>query len=134
MKKQLLKSVSFVFLFILVLTNHLLSEIILISDKTKVIDGETIVVEKKKIRFSGIDAPETNFKGKKQFCLKNNEKINCGEISKASLINKIKDKKIRCLIEINKDYFGRYLGECLSLIHISEPTRLLSSGFGGFWV
>ena len=72
MKKQLLKSVSFVFLFILVLTNHLLSEIILISDKTKVIDGDTILVKKKKIRFSGIDAPETNFKGKKQFCLKNN--------------------------------------------------------------
>ena len=51
MKKQLLKSVSFVFLFILVLTNHLLSEIILISDKTKVIDGDTIVVEKKKFVF-----------------------------------------------------------------------------------
>ena len=72
MKKQLLKSVSFAFLFILVLTSHLLSETILISDKTKVIDGDTIVVEKKKIRFSGIDAPETNFKGKKKFFLKNN--------------------------------------------------------------
>ena len=128
MKKQLLKSVSFVFLFILVLTNHLLSETILISDKTKVIDGDTIVVEKKKIRFSGIDAPETNFKGKKQFCLKNNEKINCGEISKASLINKIKDKKIRCLIEINKDYFGRYLGECF-INSESISTYMVRSGY-----
>ncbi|MDC3162148.1 thermonuclease family protein [Candidatus Pelagibacter sp.] len=75
-----------------------------------------------------MDAPETNFKGKKQFCLKNNEKINCGEISKASLINKIKDKKIRCLIETNKDYFGRYLGECF-INSESISTYMVRSGY-----
>ena len=71
MKKQLLKLVSFLFLFIFVATNYLLSETILISDNVKIIDGDTILLDNKKIRFSGIDAPETKFKGKQQFCLKN---------------------------------------------------------------
>ena len=39
MKKQLLKLVSFLFLFTFVATNYLLSEIILISDNIKIIDG-----------------------------------------------------------------------------------------------
>ena len=98
MKKQLLKLVSFLFLFTFVATNYLLSETILISDKIKIIDGDTILLDNKKIRFSGIDAPETKFKGKQQFCINNKEKI----------IN----KKLKCLIEPQKDYFGRYLGEC----------------------
>ena len=67
MKKQLLKLVSFLFLFTFVATNYLLSETILISDKIKIIDGDTILLDNKKIRFSGIDAPETQFKGKQQF-------------------------------------------------------------------
>ena len=70
MKKQLLKLVSFLFLFTFVATNYLLSETILISDNVKIIDGDTILLDNKKIRFSGIDAPETKFKGKQQFSLK----------------------------------------------------------------
>ena len=112
MKKQLPKLVSFLFLFTFVATNYLLSETILISDKIKIIDGDTILLDNKKIRFSGIDAPETKFKGKQQFCLKNKTKINCGKISKNSLTEKIINKKLKCLIEPQKDYFGRYLGEC----------------------
>ena len=112
MKKQLLKLVSFLFLFTFVATNYLLSETILISDNIKIIDGDTILLDNKKIRFSGIDAPETKFKGKQQFCLENKKKINCGKISKNSLTEKIINKKLKCLIEPQKDYFGRYLGEC----------------------
>ncbi len=112
MKKQLLKLVSFLFLFTFVATNYLLSETILISDNIKIIDGDTILLDNKKIRFSGIDAPETKFKGKQQFCLKNKTKINCGKISKNFLTEKIINKKLKCLIEPQKDYFGRYLGEC----------------------
>ena len=92
--------------------NQVLSETILISDKIKIIDGDTILLDNKKIRFSGIDAPETKFKGKQQFCLKSKKKINCGKISKNSLTEKIINKKLKCLIEPQKDYFGRYLGEC----------------------
>ena len=39
MKKQLLKLVSFLFLFTFVATNYLLSETILISDKIKIIEA-----------------------------------------------------------------------------------------------
>ena len=45
MKKQLLKLVSFLFLFTFVATNYLLSETILISDKIKIIDGDTILLD-----------------------------------------------------------------------------------------
>ena len=89
MKKQLLKLVSFLFLFTFVATNYLLSEIILISDNTKIIDGDTILLDNKKIRFSGIDAPETKFKGKQQFCIKNKKKINCGKFHKILLQKKL---------------------------------------------
>ena len=37
----------------------------LISKNISVIDGDTILLENKKIRFSGIDAPESFFRGKK---------------------------------------------------------------------
>ena len=89
MKKQLLKLVSFLFLFTCVATNHLLSEIILISDNIKVIDGDTILLDNKKIRFSGIDAPETKFKGKQQFCLKNKKKLIVEKFQKILLQKKL---------------------------------------------
>ena len=89
MKKQLLKLVSFIFLFTFVATNYLLSETILISDKIKIIDGDTILLDNKKIRFSGIDAPETKFKGKQQFCLKNKKKLIVEKFQKILLQKKL---------------------------------------------
>jgi len=49
----------------------------------KIVDGDTIHINKDKIRFSGIDAPELN-----QTCLLNNNVVNCGKISKELLIKK----------------------------------------------
>ena len=89
MKKQLLKLVSFLFLFTFIATNYLLSETILISDKIKIIDGDTILLDNKKIRFSGIDAPETKFKGKQQFCLKNKKKLIVEKFQKILLLKKL---------------------------------------------
>ena len=108
MKKQLLKLVSFLFLFTFVATNYLLSETILISDKIKIIDGDTILLDNKKIRFSGIDAPETKFKGKQQFCLKNKKKINCGKISKNFLTEKIVNKSTK-LTDFSSCFFITFL-------------------------
>ena len=54
------------------------------SSEIKVIDGDTIHLKNKKIRFSGIDTPEI-----KQICNKNNEAIKCGVQAKQLLINKI---------------------------------------------
>ena len=48
-----------------------------LANKLKVIDGDTIVLNGEKIRFSGIDTPEL-----KQTCLKDNEKVGCGMLAK----------------------------------------------------
>ena len=45
------------------------------SVEVKVIDGATINLDGKKIRFGGIDAPESNYRGKKQTCILNNEEV-----------------------------------------------------------
>ena len=62
-KISFLLSISFIFFFIFF--NHSKSqEIVDLVGIAEVIDGDTIRIDKKKIRLFGIDAPE-----KKQFCL-----------------------------------------------------------------
>ena len=70
------------------------------------------VLDKKKIRFSGIDAPESFFKGKKQTCKLESQKIFCGEISKKKLTQKIDNQIVKCFIEKNNDRYNRILAEC----------------------
>ena len=91
-------------------------EIKLISGVAKVIDGDTIKIENKKIRLFGIDAPET-----KQFCkevylsfliFNFKRDYKCGEKSTSALKKKIKNKKIRCLIQDKKDRYRRNIGIC----------------------
>ena len=84
----------------------------LISKNISVIDGDTILLENKKIRFSGIDAPESFFRGKKQTCLLNSIKIFCGEVSKEKLEKKIANKIVKCIPEKEKDFYNRILAEC----------------------
>ena len=66
----------------------------------------------RKIRFSGIDAPESYFNGKKQICYQNLAKIYCGDLSKKKLENKINGKTVFCEAEKNEDIYGRILAEC----------------------
>ena len=84
----------------------------LVEGKAKVIDGDTIKVKGKKIRFSGIDSPESYYRGKKQACYLNEIKILCGDIAKTKLKEKIKNNSVSCKIEKNKDVYKRFLGEC----------------------
>ena len=76
------------------------------SDVVSVIDGDTIKIGNKKIRFSGIDAPELN-----QYCFKNEKKILCGILTKKALLKKIGNKVPKCVIE-GKDIYKRILAEC----------------------
>ncbi len=76
------------------------------SDTIKIVDGDTIRIGDKKIRFSGIDAPELN-----QNCIKNEEKISCGILAKEALIKKIGNKIPKCINE-GKDIYKRILAEC----------------------
>ena len=100
MKKQKLILISFFFL----LFNNISSlssdhNYLLISGKPKIIDGDTLKINNKKIRFSGIDAPESYFFGKKQLCILNNVEILCGKLSKEKLIEKIGNQIVNCRIE-----------------------------------
>ena len=57
------------FFFSLIIFNSAKSDII------KIIDGDTINLNGEKIRFSGIDAPESYFKGKRQICFSEKKKL-----------------------------------------------------------
>ena len=76
------------------------------ASEIKIVDGDTIHIDKDKIRFSGIDAPELN-----QTCLSNNQVIKCGVLSKELLIKKIANKKPICIKE-GVDQYNRILAEC----------------------
>ena len=113
MKKQKLILISFFFLFFYI--NFSLSSdpsYTIITGKPKVTDGDTIKINNKKIRFSGIDAPESFFFGKKQSCILNNIEILCGNLSKEKLVEKIGNQIVKCKLEKNKDQYSRLIGEC----------------------
>ena len=77
-----------------------------LADNLKVIDGDTIILNGEKIRFSGIDTPEL-----KQTCLKNNEEVGCGIFAKMLLIKKIGNNTPICIGK-KKDFYKRTLAEC----------------------
>ena len=110
MKKlnQILFSILILFLF----QGQLFSQDNLIHGIPIVLDGDTIKINNKKIRFSGIDTPESYYRGKKQVCYLNEKKIFCGDIAKTKLKEKIKNNPVFCKTEKNKDFFKRLLGEC----------------------
>ena len=93
------------------------------AQNLKIIDGDTIKLNDITIRFSGIDAPESNFRGKSQKCYLNLKLVNCGDLSKKFLIKAIKNKSVSCKLEKKPDYFNRKLGECF--IHDKSLSRLL---------
>ena len=82
------------------------------SQDIKILDGDTIKVDGKKIRFGGIDAPESYFKGKKQTCKLEKKDVLCGKISKIKLIEKIANNFVDCVLEKNMDKYKRSVGEC----------------------
>ena len=110
-KVFLLISISLIFFF-LTYNDVKSQEIEIIKGKAIVVDGDTIKIDSEKIRFSGIDAPESYYKGKEQFCLKDEKKISCGKLSKSFLIEKIGIQKVKCEIEAKTDRYKRKLGEC----------------------
>ena len=83
-----------------------------IIGKAKITDGDTIVINDIRIRFTGSDAPESYFFGKTQTCLdaEGNE-WECGNAATQKLIELIGNQKVRCTDE-GQDRYGRTLGIC----------------------
>lgn len=83
------------------------TEIFASSNNVKVVDGDSLEINNKRIRLMGIDAPEYM-----QTCKDNNNKLyKCGHQSTTFLKNLIKDKSIKCLIH-KKDQYDRFLCTC----------------------
>ena len=67
------------------------------ADNLKIIDGDTIVLNGEKIRFSGIDTPD--------------QEVECGLFAKTLLVKKIGNNTPKCIIE-GEDVYKRTLAEC----------------------
>ena len=76
------------------------------ADNLKIIDGDTIILNGEKIRFSGIDTPEF-----KQTCMLGDQEVGCGVTAKKLLAEKIGNATVECISE-GKDTYKRTLAEC----------------------
>ena len=93
-------------IFILTYNDVKSKEFKIISGTALVTDGDTIKINKNKIRLLGIDAPELN-----QYCYNNSQKYPCGKESKQWLKMIINNSEISCLYS-EKDRYKRILGIC----------------------
>ena len=66
--------------------------------KARVVDGDTIVIKKERIRFGGINSPERKEVGY--------------QLAKDKLIKKIANQVVTCVREKNKDKYQRTVAEC----------------------
>ena len=89
-----------------ILVLGLLTYNISFADNLKIVDGDTIVLNAEKIRFSGIDTPEL-----KQTCMQGDQEVSCGMSAKMLLVKKIGNRTPECISE-GKDAYERTLAEC----------------------
>lgn len=72
----------------------------------RIVDGDTISFKDEKVRFQGIDAPES-----KQTCRCSGEDVPCGQIATEKLKELVGNNKVSCNSE-SRDRYGRSIGEC----------------------
>ena len=75
MKKLSLNLSSLIIIILFSISFSYSEEKNIIEGKAIVVDGDTIKIKGEKIRFGGIDAPESYYKGKKQTCIEDNKKV-----------------------------------------------------------
>ena len=114
--------------FLLLIGFILTSSRYVLAYELKVIDGDTIVLNGDKIRFSGIDTPESYYRGKKQICYDKNIEVFCGDLSKKILVEKIGNNKVSCIKEKKPDKYKRILAECF-VNNVSLSRYLVKSGY-----
>ena len=92
------------------------------ADSLRVVDGDTIMLNGEKIRFSGIDTPEL-----KQTCVNGAEEVFCGKSAKMLLVKKIGNQTPECIRE-GEDVYKRTLAECF-INGESLSSFLVRSGY-----
>ncbi|WP_440919561.1 thermonuclease family protein [Candidatus Pelagibacter sp.] len=131
-KKKLIILIIISSLFFILTYNDVRSENInKISGFAKVVDGDTIKINSKKIRLYGIDAPEKKQKCKKTYLtisfMSFTKDYMCGEVSTQKLIKKINKQKLNCNI-LNVDRYKRLIGECFKR-NINLNSWMVSNGY-----
>ncbi len=131
-KKKLIILIIISSIFFIVTYNDVRSENInKISGFAKVVDGDTIKINSKKIRLYGIDAPEKKQKCKKTYLtisfMSFTKDYMCGEVSTQKLIKKINKQKLNCNI-LDVDRYKRLIGECFKR-NINLNSWMVSKGY-----
>ena len=131
-KKKLIILIIISSIFFILTYNDVRSENInKISGFAKVVDGDTIKINSKKIRLYGIDAPEKKQKCKKTYLtisfMSFTKDYMCGEVSTQKLIKKINKQKLNCNI-LNVDRYKRLIGECFKR-NINLNSWMVSNGY-----
>ena len=131
-KKKLIILIIISSIFFIVKYNDVRSENInKISGFAKVVDGDTIKINSKKIRLYGIDAPEKKQKCKKTYLtisfMSFTKDYMCGEVSTQKLIKKINKQKLNCNI-LDVDRYKRLIGECFKR-NINLNSWMVSNGY-----
>ena len=131
-KKKLIILIIISSIFFILTYNDVRSENInKISGFAKVVDGDTIKINSKKIRLYGIDAPEKKQKCKKTYLtisfMSFTKDYMCGEASAEKLIKKINKQKLNCNI-LDVDRYKRLIGECFKR-NINLNSWMVSNGY-----
>ena len=130
-KKLIILIIISIIFFILTYIDVRSENINKITGFAKVIDGDTIKINSKKIRLYGIDAPEKKQKCKKTYLtisfMSFTKDYMCGEASAEQLIKKINKQKLNCNI-LDVDRYKRLIGECFKR-NINLNSWMVSNGY-----
>ena len=130
-KKLIILIIISIIFFILTYIDVRSENINKISGFAKVVDGDTIKINSKKIRLYGIDAPEKKQKCKKTYLtisfMSFTKDYMCGEVSTQKLIKKINKQKLNCNI-LDVDRYKRLIGECF-MRNINLNSWMVSNGY-----
>jgi len=84
------------------------------ADNLKIVDGDTIILNGEKMRFSSIDIPEL-----KQTCMQGDQEVGCGMFAKMLLVKKIGNNTPECISE-RKDAYKRTLLSALLTVKVYQ--------------
>ena len=97
--------------------------------RASVIDGDTIEIGSERVRFHGIDAPESD-----QLCAdRSGKNYHCGAVSANGLDGFLaKAQPVRCDF-VERDQYGRFVGNCYRADDVNVAASLVRSGLALDW-
>ncbi|WP_245430155.1 MULTISPECIES: thermonuclease family protein [Mesorhizobium] len=102
----------------------------MIAGRASVVDGDTIEIHGERIRFNGVDAPESS-----QLCLNGKgQKYRCGSISAKALDAFLSKSSPTTCEFVERDRYGRFVGNCYRADGSSVQEWLVANGLALDWV